>query len=82
MTTVKRFTVERFKLMLNKFILFGEDIGNVNAIDPFMRDVNNDPEFDKVKLWTVLNSYKEFQHDQDVKTLLVKLYPYFLKQKI
>ena len=76
------FTVDRFKKMLNKFIVFGEDIGNLNAIDPFMRDVNNDPEFDKVKLWNTLNSYKAFEHDEEVKTLLVKLYPYFLKQKI
>ena len=75
------FTVDRFKKMLNKFILFGEDIGNLNAIDPFIRDVNNDPEFDKVKLWTFLNSYKQFEHDEQVKTLLVKLYPYFIKQK-
>jgi hypothetical protein len=71
------FTVDRFKKMLNKFIVFGEDIGNLNAIDPFMRDVNNDPEFNKVKLWKTLNSYKQFEHDEEVKTLLVKLYPYF-----
>ena len=83
MTTVERFTVDSFKKMLNKFILFGEDIGNLNAIDPFIRDVNNDSEFDKLKLWKTLNSgYKEFEDDEEVKTLLIKLKPYFIKQKV
>ena len=73
-------TVEYHKKMLNRFLMSADQIGCLEAADPFIKHVNS--EFDKQTLWRTLNSYKQFEHDEQVKKILTELYPYFLKQKI
>ena len=73
-------TVEYHKKMLNRFLMNADQIGCLEAADPFIKLVNS--EFSIALLWRTLNSYKQFEHDEQVKKLLTELYPYFLKQKI
>ena len=63
--------VSNHQKMLKRFTRCRDRIGCKKSTDPFLREVNN--EFDRVTLWRTLLSYHEFEHDEEIKTLLVEL---------